>query len=190
MNQPPIVAANAVFVFCQPVNEKSVADFTINLINFSRDNPKQPLRVNINSVGGNFGDALALYEEFGRLRANGHHLTLACYGRCASCTSWWLQAADHRVIGANSWLLIHQIISSVSGNIRAFKRELARMEELMEQSIGFLCSRSNLTQEKIRQMCDGGEDWWIGAQEALMLGLVDAIEEAPQFPKSAPVVAA
>lgn len=181
MQNSPQVSADSVFVFGLDLDRQATREFAINLITWSKNNGNKPLRININSGGGNFQDCLALKAELNRLRHAGHHLTIAVYGRAASCCAWLLQVADRRIIDADSWLLIHEVSSSVSGGLSAMKREVARVEQLQNQSIELLTRRSKLTAEVINRNIADGHDWWLTAKEALELGLVDEIEEIKPF---------
>jgi ATP-dependent protease ClpP protease subunit len=169
------------FIFGLNFDQQATREFAINLFDWSGKNHGVPMRININSLGGNPLDALFLFEIFGQLRKLGHHLTIAVNGRCASCACWLIQAADKRVIGANSWLMFHQISSAANGNMNAMKRELARDEQLNEQTIKLFCSRSKFTPAHVHAEIDDGKDWWISAEEALHYRLVDAVEYAPAF---------
>lgn len=177
----PNPTTKGLFIFGLNFDQLATREFAINLFDWSGKNHGVPLRININSLGGNPLDALFLFETFGQLRALGHHLTLAVNGRCSSCASWVIQAADKRIIGANSWLMFHQISSAANGNMNAIKAELARDEQLNEQTIGLFCSRSKLTPAEVHTKIDDGKDWWISAEEALTHGLVDTVEYAPAF---------
>lgn len=188
-NQTPSTQDNseAVFIFAIGIDQQTSREFAINLINWSDKNPNRALRININSQGGNILDSLFLREEFARLRKRGHYLTMAAYGRSASCAAWLLQAADKRIIGADSWLLIHEVTSTMNGSFSrsAIKAELDRVDELQAQTNELLCRRSKLTPEKILANIAGGKDWWLNARTSLNEGLVDEIEEAPPFKAAA-----
>jgi len=178
--QPTAVGEEAVFIFSLFIDGQTAREFAIMLNEWSCANKGRRLRVILNSGGGNISDGLFLYEEFLRLRRNGHHLTLAAYGRAASSAGWLLQAAANRVIGAQSWILIHEVSSKVEGTLTAIRNELNRVEQLQNQSFELLMSRTKkLTRETIVGKISGGGEWWISAKEALELGLVDLIEEAP-----------
>ncbi len=169
-----------VFIFSLGVTEQSAREFAINLNEWSTRNPRRPVRVHMNSTGGNVNDGLFLLEALDYLRGRGHHLTVAAHGRVASSSGWIMQRADRRVIGIHSWFHIHELTSSVSGTISAFRNELARMEQLEKQTFALLTSRTKkLTIEMIKEHVSGGRDWWLSAQEALEMGLVDALEETP-----------
>jgi ATP-dependent Clp protease protease subunit len=173
----------SVFVFGLNVDQQAVREFAINLVEWSQNNPGRPLRINLNSTGGSILDALCLRQEFQRLRALGHHLTIAVYGRAASCSSWLVQAADWRIIGDQSWLLIHEASSRADGTITAIRNELERLVQLQDQTIDILTSRTQgaLTAKMIHDHVDGGRDWWITAKDAKELGLVDEVEEPVAF---------
>ncbi|HEY9774582.1 MAG TPA: ATP-dependent Clp protease proteolytic subunit [Planktothrix sp.] len=171
------------FLFYRQVNQDSINDFTITLENWSLNNrgadeaAAKPLRIQLNTGGGNIVDGLALVETIKRLRGIGHKVTVAAYGRAGSCAAFILQAADVRVIGSESWLLIHEASSACNGPLSAMKREVKRTQELQEQTIELLCRRSRLTRKQILRKISNGADWWIRAQTALKEHeLVDLIE--------------
>ncbi len=181
------------FVFGLNIDAQSARNFAIELYNWSDNNKGRALRINLHSTGGNIADAELLYESFMHLRSLGHFLTIVIHGRAASCAGWLVQAADLRVIGRLSELLIHQVSSKCDGNITAFERELKRMKHLQKKTIGILCDRSQktlgvvipLTPKIVASKLKGGEDWWLTAQEAHDYGLVDRIEDTTPFKQAA-----
>jgi ATP-dependent protease ClpP protease subunit len=182
MSDQNVPTTPSVFIFGLLVDSQSVKDFVINLEDWSRRNPGRPLRIDLNSGGGNILDALFLYQEFNRIRKNGHHLTIAVYGRASSCAAWLVQAADWRIIGAESWVLVHQVSSKVDGPIFAVERELARMRELQAQTNDILIKRTALTEATINEHIANGTDWWINADDAWSkYKIVDEVEENKPF---------
>lgn len=182
-----VPAEEAVYVFHKGIDQESVRDFVL----WAKPTPKDKgIRIELNSQGGGILDCISLFEEVGGLRKRGHKVTVAVMGRAASCAGWVLQGADKRIIGANSWILIHEVHSEVKfGPRSAIAAELARVDALQAQTYGILCSRTKeieggLTLEMINQHCSTGQDWWIDAPTALKLGLVDVIEYAPEFAKT------
>lgn len=179
----------ATFVFGLNIDAAAARNFSIELYAWSGNNPNKPLRINQHSGGGNIGDAELLYETYTHLRRRGHLLTIAVHGRAASCAGWLVQSADVRIIGPHSEILVHEVSSAADGPLSVMKREIERMERLQEKTLNILVSRcaststakTPLTVEKVKQMIDGGRDWWLSAQEALDYGLVDYIEETPAF---------
>lgn len=169
------------FIFGIGLDQQTTRTFVINLQDWSKANEKSPLRVNVNSGGGNILDSLFLYEQFNRIRSAGHHLTMAVYGRASSCASWLIQAADHRIIGANSWILLHEVSSAVDGTLSEIRAELERCEQLQHQTNEIITRRSKLTEPELMKLIDGGRNKWVNARQALEWGLVDEIETETPF---------
>lgn len=169
------------FIFGIGLDSQTTRDFVMNLQSWSKNNEKAPLRINVNSGGGNILDSLFFYEQLNRIRSAGHHLTMAVCGRAGSCASWLIQAADRRIIGANSWILLHEVSSAVDGTLSQIREELHRCEELQRQTNGIIARRSKLTVDDISKLIDGGRDKWVNAKQALEWGLVDEIEAEHPF---------
>jgi len=51
---------------------------------------------------------MALYDYVRGLRRQGHHVTTSSLGYAASMAGILLQVGDKRIMGAESWLLIHE----------------------------------------------------------------------------------
>ncbi|MCV7381576.1 hypothetical protein BST11_25480 [Mycobacterium alsense] len=87
-----------------------------------------------------------------------------------------LQAADHRVMGATAQLMIHKGSGGAQGKLddvfdeaEYMKRSIDRMVDVfMERNTGKL-ARAYLLDRIHRR------DWWVSAEEAVKLGLADAI---------------
>jgi ATP-dependent protease ClpP protease subunit len=177
------------YLFYRSVNQDSIADFSITLENWSLNNrgknrcEAKPLRIQLNCGGGNILDGLAFVETVKRLRRLGHKVTIVAYGRAGSSAAWIMQEADVRLMGPDSWLLIHEASSACDGTLSAMKQEVRRTEQLQDQSIALLCKRSKLTREHILRQIKNGGQWWIDAGKALEDGLIDGIEEEPEVQK-------
>jgi ATP-dependent protease ClpP protease subunit len=120
-------------------------------------------------------------DEIANVRARGHHVTIETYGMAASAAGFILQSADTRVIGANSWVLIHQISSQASGKYAAIMADMKFTGQLQDQFLMRLSNRSNLSLATIHDHIDNGQDWWISADDALKYGLVDSVQPIAGF---------
>jgi len=170
------------FIFSEQITQASVLELTTTLEDWSSENPDLPIRITLNSPGGDVLASFALVDELNHLRNKGHKLTIAVYGMAASAAAWVLQAADYRIIGANSTILIHEISSGSQGKLSDLKASMARSQSLQDQFLKLLAKRSRLTIKLMHLRIDGGKDWWLSADEAKRFGLVDEIEpvRAPQ----------
>lgn len=176
-------AKEGLFYLYSEISDDSVKDLTQKLEDFTADtkNDGKPVRIIMNSPGGNIINAFALMDEISRVRSEGHRVTIEDYGMAASAAGWVLQAADVRAIGANSWVLIHEASSEQQGKVNDLQAQLRFTSQLQDQFVQILARRSKLTAAEIHAHIDNGQDWWIPAQDALKYGLVDKIEPVPAF---------
>ncbi len=174
-----VVGDQGNFILYEPITQASVLRLTMTLEEWSAENPDSPLRLMLNSPGGDVLASFALVDELNHLRNKGHKLTIAVYGMAASAAAWVLQAADYRIIGANSTILIHEVSSGSEGPLSEMKASIARSQSLQDQFLKLLAKRSRLTVKLMHARIDGGKDWWLSADEAKKFGLVDEIENVP-----------
>src|SRR3954466_12773342 len=97
-----------VYTFYSAVDADSVRECMAELGQWSRRDPKAPITIVFNSPGGSVLDGPPLYDYIGQLKAAGHLVTTVALGRAASMGAVLLQAGDHRVIGENAFMLIHE----------------------------------------------------------------------------------
>ena len=135
--------------------------------------PLDTLEVILQSPGGGVLAGLALYDYLRWLRQRGIHITTSALGLTASIGAIILQAGDHRVIGAESYLLIHGAQDLSESDDSEITGESRLIELVHRQTIRILSDRSHLTPAELETRMDG--DWWLTASQALAHGLVDEV---------------
>ena len=163
-----------VYTFYAPVEADSVSACMAELGQWSRRDPGSPITVIFNSPGGSVLDGLALFDYLRRLRSTGHHVTTIALGRAASMGAVLLQAGDRRVVGANAFLLIHEVSNSSAGKMSELEDGVEFTRRLQKRLQTILAERSNLTEAQISRRWVRKE-WWLDAEEALTLGFADAV---------------
>ncbi len=108
-------ARSLVYTFYAGVDEDSVRQAIHTLSAWSRRDPSAPMTIVLNSPGGRVLDGLALFDFLRRLRLAGHFLRVEVFGRAASMGGVLLQAGDERVLGANAFILIHEVHGGMEG---------------------------------------------------------------------------
>lgn len=165
--------------FDGPVGPKSVYACLNTLAAWHRVNPKCDMNITINSPGGSVIDGMHLFDQLATysLRGGGtHRVTITVRGYAASMAGILLQAADERVIGRESYLMIHEISAGTGGKIGEIKDDVKWYEKLCDRVVDIFVERAN-------GRIDRGafieawtrRDWWIDSVEALQLGFVDKI---------------
>lgn len=163
-----------IYTFYDAVNAASVENCLRDLSDWSRRDPGKPITVVFNSPGGSVLDGLALYDYLRELSNAGHEITTVALGMAASMGGILLQAGDHRVIGRNAWLLIHEVSSIGRGKISEMEDEVKFTRRLADQCLGILAERSTLDVKQIARRWKR-KDWWLNADESFELGFADEI---------------
>lgn len=143
---------------------------------FHKVSPGEPITITFNSPGGSVIDGMALFDYIRFLRGLGHHITIIALGYAASMAGILLQAADNRVMAKGSWLLIHEVAFGAAGKIGEVEDMYRFGERLKDQAAQIFIERSGgkLDRETLDKNWTR-KDWWLSAEEALELGLIDEI---------------
>lgn len=164
-----------IYTFYDPVKAPSVTKCMEEIGNWSRRDAGQNIKIVLNSPGGAVLDGLALYDYLLEIRRQGHHVEVVTLGVAASMGGVILQAGDVRTMGRNSWLLIHEVGTGSTGTISEIEEDLEFSKRLQDNIVEILAARSTLTSKSIKLKWKK-KDWWLNAQEALDLELIDQIQ--------------
>jgi ATP-dependent protease ClpP protease subunit len=83
-----------------------------------------------------------------------------------------LQAGDVRIMGKESWLLIHQVSFGASGSFGEVEDTTKWVDRIQDRVLDIFASRSKMSKAQIKRKWNR-TDWWISSDEALKLGFVD-----------------
>ncbi len=133
------------------------------------DNPT-PLWLHINSYGGSLFTAFSVADQIALLKTPVYSVV---EGICASAATLISLSCTKRYILPNSFMLIHQLSSFMWGTHEQFKDEMEVQNKLMTRLINFYTTRSKAKEDELRAMLT--RDYWMDADEALKLGMVDDI---------------
>jgi len=165
---------NFLYRFSGEVSGTSVQRCMTKLTEWHRINPKCDMEIIFASPGGSIIDGFELFDHIQHLRNEGHHITTGSLGYAASMAGILLQAGDTRWIGHQAWVMIHRAAFGAYGKTFEVEDEVKLVKRMEERILDIFTSRSNLTRNKIRRNWDR-KDWWISADEAVDLKLVDEV---------------
>lgn len=162
------------YAFNGAVDSASVGKCIDQLSFWMRTKPNKPIEIQFNSPGGSIIDGLALWDFLTKVKSAGHHLTTSAIGYAASMAGILLQAGDTRVIGAESWLMIHEASFSMGGKTGEVEDRVDWIKAIQKRFLHIFADRSHMT---VRQLDSKWKrkDWWVDSTEALKLGLVDEV---------------
>jgi ATP-dependent Clp endopeptidase proteolytic subunit ClpP len=165
---------NYLYRFSGSVSSSTVSGCMKKLTQWSRQNPKCDIEIIFSSPGGSIIDGFELFDFLQDLRNKGHHITTGTLGMAASMAGILLQAGDVRWVGHQAWVMIHRAHFGAMGKTYEVEDEVEFVKRIEERILEIFTTRSKLTKQKIKRNWDR-KDWWISADEALELNLVDEI---------------
>jgi ATP-dependent Clp protease protease subunit len=144
---------------------------SINEADTSIEKPTHYLEVKIHSPGGNAEDALGMYDA---MRSTKHKVITVVYGVAESAAVLLTQAGDIRLMSAHSRLMLHPIkLSTMDSSVDEITEYTKQCAKLFDSYCELIGGRSGLGAAKVRAIC--AKETYVSAQEALQLGLCDAI---------------
>lgn len=165
--------------FAAPVEPKSVSTALTQLAVWDRQDPTCDIHIKINSGGGDAIVGLHLFDEITNLSLQGggkHHITMSVRGQAASMAGILLQAADLRLMGRESWLMIHEISAGTGGKVGEMKDDLKLFEMMCDRIARVFVARAkgNIKLEEFTAKWTD-RNWWMDSDQALSYGFVDRI---------------
>lgn len=163
-----------VLPFTSSVNPDSVKTCISQLNLWTRMDPTAPIEIIFTSPGGSVVDGLALYDHIKYLRDQGTTINTVAIGMAASMAGILLQAGEKRIMGRESWLMIHEVSFGAGGKIGEVEDTTEWVKAVQKRVLHIFAERSNLT---VRQLDTRWKrkDWWVDSDEALKLGLIDEV---------------
>lgn len=133
----------------------------------------QQITLHVNSPGGVVSEALT---AFTLLRQHPAPVTAHIDGLAASSASFLVMAADHIVMASTAILMVHNPWITAEGNAKSLRETadaLDKHRDVLLRGYG----RSGLPRNRLIDLLDA--ETWMDADEALSLGFVDEVLDAP-----------
>lgn len=133
---------------------------------------QDPIKVYINSPGGDVNSGFAIYDM---IRFISSPVILIGMGLVASAASLILLAvpAERRIGLANSSYLIHQPLSEMRGNATDIEIHAIQLEKIKERINEIIAQATGKNIEDVAK--DTDRDHWLDAQQAISYGLISRI---------------
>jgi ATP-dependent Clp endopeptidase proteolytic subunit ClpP len=172
---------NRLYHFNSGVSQQT-ADLCINQlsrwhrVDVARGNPDREYEIIFNSPGGGVTAGMALFDHIRYISSLGHKITTGSLGYAASMGAILLQAGDHRWMGKEAYLMIHEISAGTGGKVGEMKDDVKFYEMVCARIVQLFVERSGkkITPTQFKKNWER-IDWWIESNEALKLGFVDEV---------------
>lgn len=161
------------------VNEKTVYGLLNTMSAWHRSDPTAAWTIDINSPGGQVIPGMHLFDQivaYSKRGGGDHHITMTVRGHAASMAGILLQAADLRLCGPESYIMVHEVSTWAQGKIGELRDEMKFLEKLSARVAQRFVDRSGgkTSLEEFEELWER-KDAWLDSEEALRRGFVDAI---------------
>ena len=156
---------------CGEINKDSADKLIKDLVVLEAESD-EPVRVFINSPGGDVDAGFAIYDM---VRFVSCPVTMIGMGLVASAAALVLLAvpAERRVGLPNSSYLIHQPLSEMRGNATEIEIHAQQLEKMKDKLNRIISDATGVSLDKVT--LDTDRDHWLDASEALSYGLISKI---------------
>jgi len=155
------------------IDAKVAKEFIQNLLILEADNSKEPIKVLLNSPGGEVTAGFSIYDA---IRFIQPEVKIICTGLCASIATIILTAVSkkNRLSTPNCEFLIHQPLSQgITGRISDIEIASKELAKTKEKLLTILSKETGKSMDQIAKDCD--RDYWMTASHAKEYGLIDRI---------------
>lgn len=139
-----------------------------NLVKFDR----QPIKLIVNTYGGYAYDGFGLVGVIEQSKTPVHTYV---HGKAMSAGLAIALAGHKRYAGKYATFMYHQVLTGAWGKIEQIKEDLGEAERLCAIYDGIVLGKSNIRKDDLERVKERRADWFIGADEALKLGIIDEI---------------
>jgi ATP-dependent Clp protease protease subunit len=140
---------------------------------------KEPIKIILNSVGGDVFDGLLLFDTIRNLVKKGIPVLCEARGLAASMGCILVQAGSQRQATENTRFLIHEVSSVAWGKTSEVVEQAEEIKKVNDMLKEILSERTGKSVEEIEKIWHK-TDVWFSAKEALDFGLIDQITEEPK----------
>ena len=136
------------------------------------------IELHINSYGGSVKEGVAIYNQLKQKKCK--EIVAYVDGFAYSIASIILQAADRRIMGLGTSLLIHNMWLSVAGNAAELRKAADDLDVLMESNRQIYLERVNITEEELIEMMEN--ETYLTPEQAVEMGFADEVNKATAAP--------
>jgi len=129
------------------------------------------IELHINSYGGSVKEGVAIYNQLKQKKCK--EIVAYVDGFAYSIASIILQAADRRVMGLGTSLLIHNMWLAVAGNAEDLRKAADDLDVLMESNRQIYMEKVNITEDELIEMLNA--ETYLTPQQAVEMGFADEV---------------
>lgn len=131
-----------------------------------------PIKIYLDTYGGFVYQCFGLLSVMERSKTPIHTVVTGC---AMSCGFMILISGHERYAHKLSTPLYHQVSTGFVGKVADLKEEWIEAQRLQKMIEDIVVRKTKITRQKLKDIYDRKVDWFMNAQTAKRLGVVDAI---------------
>lgn len=155
------------------VNEHAISSVIVQLL-YLANQSKKPIHLIVSTYGGSVDEMFSLYDTIQFLPCPVHTIAL---GKVMSAGVLLLASGvkGKRLIGRSTRIMMHPVSGGAMGNVFEILQDSKEHVRLHELMVSALEKETNMSSTQIEKIMKSGHDYYITAEKALKLGIVDKI---------------
>lgn len=155
------------------VNEHTISSVIAQLLHLANINQK-PIHLVVSTYGGSVDEMFSLYDAIKFLPCQVHTIAL---GKVMSAGVLLLAAGEKgkRLIGRSARIMMHPVSGGAYGNVFEVLNESKEHQRLHDMMVDALVRETSMDVAQIQKIMKSGHDFYITADEAIKMGIVDRI---------------
>jgi len=172
--------------FTKQVDQASIGELTQRVIEINKDDDHlkkvysiynlnyepDPIKIYIDSYGGYVYQCFGLLSVIERSQTPVHTIVTGC---AMSCGFMMLICGHKRFAHRLSTPLYHQVSSGAFGTLKEMEEKIEETKRLQAQLEDIVKEKTSISKKKLKEIFDNKKDWYMTAEEALELGVIDEI---------------
>nr|DAM20941.1 MAG TPA: Putative ATP dependent Clp protease [Caudoviricetes sp.] len=131
------------------------------------------IELHINSYGGSVKEGIAIYNQLKQKKCK--EIVAYVDGFAYSIASIILQAADRRIMGLGTSLLIHNMWINISGNAEDLRKAADDLDVLMEANRQIYMDKVTITEDELIEMLNN--ETYLTPDQAVEKGFADEVNK-------------
>ena len=133
---------------------------------------KEPIKLIINSFGGELYSGLALVDVIDNSLTPVHTI---CHGSAMSMALVVFAAGHHRIASKYATFMYHEASYPTEGKVMHHKQEIKETERTDKICDDYLLSKTKFTSKQLKDVRDKRSEWYFDVKTAMKHGLVHEI---------------
>lgn len=134
------------------------------------------IELHINSYGGSVKEGIAIYNQLKQKKCK--EIIAYVDGLAYSIASVIMQAADQRIMGLGTSLLIHNMWMVVQGNANDLRKAADDLDVLMESNRQIYMERVNITEDELIELMNN--ETYLTPEKAVEMGFADEVDKVAE----------